>query len=153
MIRHTILVTGGAGFIGANFVRHAVASDRRVVVLDALTYAGNRANLADLASHQNHIFVEGSIADRAFVARLLAEYRPGAIVNFAAETHVDRSIDGPGAFVRTNVDGVFELLEATRAYLSGPAGAIGGFRFVRSEERRVGKECVSTCRSRWSPYH
>ena len=131
MIRHTILVTGGAGFIGANFARHAVASERRVVVLDALTYAGNRANLADLASHPNHVFVEGSIADRALVGRLLAEYRPGAIVNFAAETHVDRSIDGPGAFVRTNVDGVFELLEAVRAHLSGPAGAIGGFRFVQ----------------------
>src|SRR3546814_3337571 len=85
MIRHTILVTGGAGFIGANFVRHAVASDRRVVVLDALTYAGNRANLADLASHPNHVFVEGSIADRALVARLLAEYRPGAIVNRSEE--------------------------------------------------------------------
>jgi dTDP-glucose 4,6-dehydratase len=107
----TILVTGGAGFIGSNFARLAVRLGHRVVTLDKLTYAGNVENLASLAAPQ-HVFVHGDIADRALTARLLAEHRPRWVVNFAAESHVDRSIDSPGEFVRTNVLGTFELLQA-----------------------------------------
>ncbi len=112
-----ILVTGGAGFIGANFVLDwTAATGEPVVNLDKLTYAGNLGNLASLAGDARHGFVHGDIADRAAVQRLLAEHRPRAIVHFAAESHVDRSIHGPGAFVQTNVVGTFELLEAARGY-------------------------------------
>jgi dTDP-glucose 4,6-dehydratase len=112
-----ILVTGGAGFIGANFVLGWIAATGEPVVnLDKLTYAGNLGNLASLAGDARHGFVHGAIADRAAVHRLLAEHRPRAIVHFAAESHVDRSIHGPGAFVQTNVVGTFELLEAARGY-------------------------------------
>jgi dTDP-glucose 4,6-dehydratase len=112
-----ILVTGGAGFIGANFVLDWIAATGEPVVnLDKLTYAGNLGNLASLAGDARHVFVHGDIADRAAVQRLLAEHRPRAIVHFAAESHVDRSIHGPGAFVQTNVVGTFELLEAARGY-------------------------------------
>lgn len=124
----TLLVTGGAGFIGSEFVRRAVAAGARVVTLDALTYAGDRATLADVEDSAAHRFVHGSINDRALVAGLLAEHTPQAIVNFAAESHVDRSIDGPGAFIETNINGVFELLEATRAYCDD--GAPADFRFL-----------------------
>ena len=128
----TILVTGGAGFIGSNFVLGWLAqSDETVVNLDALTYAGNLQTLAPLAKDPRHVFVHGDICDRALVDRLLAEHRPRAIVHFAAESHVDRSIHGPGAFIRTNVEGTFTLLEAARAYwgtLDGDAKA--GFRFL-----------------------
>jgi len=127
----TILVTGGAGFIGSNFVLDWLAeSDEPVVNLDALTYAGNLRNLAALDGDARHVFVRGDICERALVDRLLTEHRPRAIVHFAAESHVDRSIHGPGAFMRTNVDGTFTLLEAARAYwgtLDGDAKA--GFRF------------------------
>src|SRR5690606_52207 len=109
----TWLVTGGAGFIGGNFVLGAVASGVRVVNLDALTYAGNLDTLASLRDNPDHVFVEGDIGDRELVGRLLAGHRPDAVVNFAAESHVDRSIDGPGAFVQTNVVGTLALLEAT----------------------------------------
>ncbi len=127
----TWLVTGGAGFIGGNFVLEAVASGVRVVNLDALTYAGNRDTLASLDGDPRHAFVHGDIGDRALVARLLAEHRPQAVVNFAAESHVDRSIDGPAAFVQTNVVGTLALLEAARDYwksLEGPER--DGFRFL-----------------------
>ena len=107
----TLLVTGGAGFIGGNFVRDAIADGHRVVNLDALTYAGNLDTLSDLARPENHVFVHGDIGDAACVSRLLAEHRPDAVVNFAAESHVDRSIDGPAAFVQTNVVGTLSLLE------------------------------------------
>jgi dTDP-glucose 4,6-dehydratase len=114
----TIVVTGGAGFIGSNFVRHALArTDAAVVVLDKLTYAGNLQSLADVATHPRYAFVRGDIADREAVRALLRARRPSAIVNFAAETHVDRSIDDPAAFVRTNLGGTFELLEASRQLL------------------------------------
>jgi len=114
-----ILVTGGAGFIGSNFVLDWLASiDEPVVNLDALTYAGNLQNLESLQGDRRHHFVQGDIGDRALVDRLLAEHRPRAIVNFAAESHVDRSIHGPGEFIRTNVLGTFALLEATRGYWS-----------------------------------
>jgi dTDP-glucose 4,6-dehydratase len=112
-----ILVTGGAGFIGSNFVLDWLAeSDEPVVNLDALTYAGNLCNLESLAEDPRHIFVHGDIGDRALVDRLLSQHRPRAIVHFAAESHVDRSIHGPGEFVRTNVQGTFLLLEAARAF-------------------------------------
>ena len=113
----TILVTGGAGFIGSNFVLDWLAAQSEAVVnLDALTYAGNLQNLASLQGNPLHIFVQGDICDRALLDRLFAEHRPRAVLHFAAESHVDRSIHGPGAFMKTNVDGTFTLLEATRAY-------------------------------------
>ena len=119
-----ILVTGGAGFIGSNFVLDwLAATDEPVVNLDKLTYAGNLANLASLADDPRHRFVRGDIADRELVPRLLAEHRPRALVHFAAESHVDRSIHGPEDFVSTNVVGTFRLLEAARGHWSalGPA--------------------------------
>ncbi len=114
---HTILVTGGAGFIGCNFVRLWLREQQaRVVNLDKLTYAGNLDSLASLSDDPRHVFIEGDIVDEAQLARLLEEYRPQYVVNFAAESHVDRSIDGPADFVETNVVGLFRLLEATRDY-------------------------------------
>lgn len=113
-----ILVTGGAGFIGSNFVLDWLAqSDELVVNLDALTYAGNLDSLAGLSDDSRHCFIHGDICDQPLVARLLTEYHPRAIVHFAAESHVDRSIHGPAAFMRTNIDGTFCLLEAARNYL------------------------------------
>ena len=115
-----ILVTGGAGFIGANFVLDWLAgSDEPVINLDKLTYAGNLGNLAALEGDARHIFVQGDIGDRALVDRLLAQHRPRAIVNFAAESHVDRSIHGAEDFIETNIVGTFRLLEAARAYFNG----------------------------------
>lgn len=115
-----ILVTGGAGFIGANFVLDWLAqSDEPVLNLDKLTYAGNLENLASLQGDRRHIFVQGDIADGTLVARLLAEHRPRAVINFAAESHVDRSIHGPEDFIQTNIVGTFRLLEAVRAYWGG----------------------------------
>jgi dTDP-glucose 4,6-dehydratase len=127
-----ILVTGGAGFIGSNFVLDWLAqSDEAVVNLDALTYAGNRENLVSLQGDARHVFVQGDICDRALVDRLLAEHRPRAIVHFAAESHVDRSIHGPGAFMRTNVEGTFTLLEAARGYWGALSAAEkDAFRFL-----------------------
>jgi len=126
-----ILVTGGAGFIGSNFVLDWLAqSDEPVLNLDALTYAGNMENFASLAGDARHVFVHGDICDRALLDRLLAEHRPRAVLHFAAESHVDRSIHGPGAFVRTNVEGTFTLLEAVRAHWMQLAEAEkGAFRF------------------------
>lgn len=115
----TILVTGGAGFIGSNFVLDwLAASDEPVVTLDALTYAGNRGNLAPLERDQRHSFVHGSIGDAPLVAGLLRTHRVRAVVNFAAESHVDRSISGPAPFFETNVMGTLALLEAIKAYLA-----------------------------------
>jgi len=128
----TILVTGGAGFIGSNFVLDWLANgDEPVVNLDKLTYAGNLANLASIANDGRHRFVRGDITDRAFLDKLVAEHRPRAVVHFAAESHVDRSIHGPAAFVQTNMVGTFELLEASRAYWQGLEGAArAAFRFL-----------------------
>ena len=127
----TVLVTGGAGFIGGNFVLAAVADGLRVVNLDKLTYAGNLDTLRSLERNALHAFVQGDIGDRALMARLLAEHRPDAIVNFAAESHVDRSIDGPAAFVETNVVGTLNLLECARDYWKSLQGAVrDGFRFL-----------------------
>ncbi len=111
----SLLITGGAGFIGSNFVRHSLAEmPDGVVVLDKLTYAGSRENLRDVEDDPRFTFVEGDIADRATVEAVLGEHRPRAILNFAAESHVDRSIDDPSAFVQTNVVGTFVLLEGAR---------------------------------------
>ncbi|HET7331043.1 dTDP-glucose 4,6-dehydratase [Dyella sp.] len=127
----TLLVTGGAGFIGANFVLQAVADGLRVVNLDKLTYAGNLDTLASLDGNDKHVFVQGDIGDRALVANLLQQHKPHAIVNFAAESHVDRSIDGPAAFVDTNVVGTLGLLETARDYWRSLAGADkDAFRFL-----------------------
>lgn len=127
-----ILVTGGAGFIGSNFVLDWLAqSDEPVVNVDKLTYAGNLNNLASLNQDPRHIFVQGDIGDQAHMARLLAEHRPRAILHFAAESHVDRSISGPAAFIETNVNGTFALLEAARAYWSAlDAADKAAFRFL-----------------------
>ncbi len=107
---NSLLVTGGAGFIGANFVLQAVADGLTIVNLDKLTYAGNLDTLSSLQGNAGHVFVQGDIGDRELVARLLEEHSPDAIVNFAAESHVDRSIDGPAEFVQTNVVGTLGLL-------------------------------------------
>ena len=127
-----ILVTGGAGFIGANFTLDWLeATGEPVVNLDKLTYSGNLGNLAPIRGDARHTFVRGDIGDRAFVADLLARHRPRAVVNFAAETHVDRSIHGPDAFVKTNVLGTFELLEAVRAHWTAlPHAEREAFRFL-----------------------
>jgi dTDP-glucose 4,6-dehydratase len=131
----TIVVTGGAGFIGSNFVRHALArTEASVVVLDKLTYAGNLESLADVASHPRYAFVRADIADREAVRALFRERRPSAVVNFAAETHVDRSIDDPAAFVRTNVTGTFELLEAARQLLRETPDSAFRFLHVSTDE-------------------
>lgn len=132
----TLLVTGGAGFIGSEFVAQAVQAGRRVVVLDALTYAGHRANLEWIASPHasggSWQLEEGNIADGARVSQLLAVHQPDALVNFAAESHVDNSISGPGAFIQTNINGVYQLLEAARAYWNGlDASRKSAFRFVQ----------------------
>jgi dTDP-glucose 4,6-dehydratase len=126
-----MLVTGGAGFIGSNFVLEAVRRGHRVVNLDALTYAGNMDNLASLAGNPAHEFVHGSILDGALVSDLLAKHKPDAIVHFAAESHVDRSIVGPQAFVDTNILGTFTLLEAALKHVRGLAETVrAGFRFL-----------------------
>jgi len=128
----TILVTGGAGFIGANFLLDWLsASDEPVVNLDALTYAGNLASLDSLRGDARHRFVHGDIRDRALVDRLLSEHRPRAILHFAAESHVDRSIHGPEAFVDTNVTGTLRLLEAAAGYWRALEGSEReAFRFL-----------------------
>ena len=128
----SILVTGGAGFIGSNFVLDWIAGEADSVVnLDKLTYAGNLQNLASIEGNPRHIFVRGDIGDAELVAKLLAEHRPRAIVNFAAESHVDRSIHGPAEFIETNIVGTFQLLEATRAYWNALSEAYKkAFRFL-----------------------
>ena len=140
----TLLVTGGAGFIGANFVLDwLAASDEPIINLDKLTYAGNPETLASLQGDARHQLVQGDIGDTALVSRLLAEHRPRAVVNFAAESHVDRSIHGPGDFIETNIVGTFRLLEAVRAYWSHlPAGAVSG---------RDGSSTTSLSRSETAP--
>jgi dTDP-glucose 4,6-dehydratase len=128
----TVLVTGGAGFIGSNFVLDWLAqSDETVINLDKLTYAGNRQNLAGLEGDPRHVFVRGDIGDVALLAQLLAEHRPRAVINLAAESHVDRSIHGPGEFIETNIVGTFHLLETLRAYQAGlPEPQRSGFRLL-----------------------
>jgi len=121
-MRDTILVTGGAGFIGSNFILQRIKEDAALIVnLDLLTYAGNPSNLASIAGNPRYEFVQGDVADRAAVQAILQKHQPQAIVHFAAESHVDRSIRGPEDFIRTNIDGTFALLEETRASWTGLA--------------------------------
>ena len=133
-----ILITGGAGFIGSNFVLDWIAAEGTPVVnFDKLTYAGNPANLASLKSDSRYVFAQGDICDRTLVASLLQKHQPQAIVHFAAESHVDRSIHGPGEFVQTNVVGTFSLLEEARAYwgtLAEPAKSRFRFLHVSTDE-------------------
>jgi len=132
MQANPILVTGGAGFIGSNFVLQWLATEESSVVnLDKLTYAGNPANLSSIAPDPRYKFLQGDICDREMIAELLITHRPRAIVHFAAESHVDRSIHGPDDFIRSNVNGTFSLLEESRAYWSGLSGPEkDGFRFL-----------------------
>jgi dTDP-glucose 4,6-dehydratase len=131
----TLLVTGGAGFIGSNFVRYALETTvDRLVVVDKLTYAGNLASLAAVRAEPRFAFVEADIGDRAAMKDLFRRHQPDAVVNFAAETHVDRSIDDPGAFVRTNVVGTYELLEAARQSLAERRNDAFRFLHVSTDE-------------------
>ena len=128
----SVLITGGAGFIGANFVLDWVAnSDEKIVNLDKLTYAGNLESLASLKNNPQHVFVQGDIGDAALLPKLLVEHQPRAVLNFAAESHVDRSIHGPGEFIETNIVGTFRLLESVRGYWHGLSEAAQSkFRFL-----------------------
>ena len=151
----TWLVTGGAGFIGGNFVLDSLAGDSvRIVNLDALTYAGNLDTLAPVHADPAHRFVHGDIGDRALVAALLREHRPEAVINFAAESHVDRSIDGPAAFVQTNVVGTLALLESVRDYWRElPDGPRADFRFLHvSTDEVFGSLGASGAFTEDSPY-
>ena len=156
----TWLVTGGAGFIGGNFVLDAVRAGVKVVNLDALTYAGNLDTLAAIAHDPLHVFVQGDIGDAALVERLLREHQPDAVINFAAESHVDRSIDGPAAFVQTNVVGTLALLEKARDYWKSlDAPARDAFRFLHVSTDEVygtlgdtGKFTETTAYAPNSPY-
>jgi dTDP-glucose 4,6-dehydratase len=131
-MNNTILVTGGAGFIGSNFVLEWMAkTDASLVNLDILTYAGNRRNLQSIENHPRHVFVKGNICDEALVASLLKDHKPRAILHFAAESHVDRSIAGPAAFMQTNITGTFALLQQARSYWESlPGDSKGAFRFL-----------------------
>ncbi|MDH5678873.1 MAG: dTDP-glucose 4,6-dehydratase [Nitrospinota bacterium] len=161
MSKHTLLVTGGAGFIGGNFVLDQVTGGKtRVVNLDLLTYAGNMATLAQVVDNPDHIFVHGDIRDRELVLSLMKKHDVSAIVNFAAESHVDRSIDAPVDFIQTNIVGTFELLEASRAYLEGlPPARREAFRFLHVSTDEIfgslgetGKFTESTPYAPNSPY-
>jgi dTDP-glucose 4,6-dehydratase len=160
-MRPTWLVTGGAGFIGGAFVRGAVGGGRaRIVNLDALTYAGNLDSLHDVRDHPDHLFVEGDISNTALVTSLLEKHRPEAILHFAAESHVDRSIDGPRLFAQTNVLGTVDLLIAARAYWERlPSPERDRFRFLHVSTDEVygslgaeGKFTESTAYDPHSPY-
>ena len=128
----TLLVTGAAGFIGANFVLDWLASSQEPIInLDKLTYAGNLETLSSLQGDARHVFVQGDIGDAELVSRLLAEHQPRAVLNFAAESHVDRSILGPVDFIETNIVGTFRLLESVRGYWSAlPESSKSAFRFL-----------------------
>lgn len=133
MTNQTLLVTGGAGFIGSNFVLRQMQKDNvQIINLDALTYAGNLDTLSSIQDHPGHVFVLGDIGDRNLIEYLLSRYEPDAIINFAAESHVDRSIDAPETFIQTNVLGTFQLLDASRKYWRGlPLERADKFRFLQ----------------------
>jgi dTDP-glucose 4,6-dehydratase len=150
-----LIVTGGAGFIGSNFVRLALQrTESRVVVVDKLTYAGSLLNLEEISRDPRFVFVKADIADGRAVAEIFRAHCPTWVVNFAAESHVDRSIDGPRAFLETNVDGTFELLEAARTYLAGAAAAVERrFRFLHvSTDEVYGSLGTSGQFSETTPY-
>jgi dTDP-glucose 4,6-dehydratase len=128
----TIFVTGGAGFIGSNFILEWVAkSDETIINLDKLTYAGNLENLVSVSQNPHYVFIEGDIGDTSKINTLLAQYKPRAILNFAAESHVDRSIHGPSDFINTNIVSTFNLLECVRTYWSNlPLMEQNNFRFL-----------------------
>jgi dTDP-glucose 4,6-dehydratase len=154
----TLLVTGGAGFIGGNYVLRTLGQGvaQRIVNLDVLTYAGNLDTLTDLSGDERHAFVHGDIADAALVAELLQRYRPSAIVNFAAESHVDRSIDGPAAFVQTNIVGTLNLLQCALDWWKGlPARDSERFRFLHVSTDEVygslGASGAFTEQTRYAP--
>jgi len=149
----SIIVTGGAGFIGSNFARYAVSSGYQVVNLDALTYAGNLANLSEVDSDPGHQFVNGSITDGRLVRELLASHQPDAVINLAAESHVDRSIDGPKDFIETNIVGVYTLLEAVRDFLDRSETAKReAFRFIHVSTDEVFGSIESGAATEASPY-
>ena len=157
----TILVTGGAGFIGSCFVRQCLAERTvRIINLDKLTYAGNLDSLQSVEKEPRYVFVRGDIAERETVDRVIAEYEPAAVVHFAAESHVDRSIDGPAEFVRTNVQGTFQLLDAARRYVAQlPSPRHDEFRFLHVSTDEVygslgptGRFTESTAYDPSSPY-
>ena len=159
MSKGPILVTGGAGFIGSNFARHAISSGYQVITLDALTYAGNLANLEEIDAHPNHKFIEGSITDGHLIRQLIDIHQPAAILNFAAESHVDRSIDGPGDFIKSNIIGVYTLLEAARDFLNrSDVSKRSSFRFLQISTDEVygpiksGAAKESNLRNPSSPY-
>jgi len=131
MSQSSLIITGGAGFIGSSLVRRALQSGLRVVVVDKLTYAGNLASLAEVAPHPGFTFVQADICDAAALRRIFAEHQPGGVLHLAAESHVDRSIDAPGAFIETNVTGTYQLLQATLGHWRGLSdSARRAFRFV-----------------------
>ena len=149
----SILITGGAGFIGSNFARHAISNGYQVITLDALTYAGNRANLSEIDANPNHHFVEGSIANGRLIRELLETHRPSGILNFAAESHVDRSIDGPEDFIESNIVGVYTLLEAARAFLDrNDDTRRDAFRFLHVSTDEVFGSIERGAASEASPY-
>lgn len=152
----TLLITGGAGFIGSNFVRHLLTLNYKVVNLDKLTYAGNLDSLASVIDNPNHVFVKGDICNRSLVIDLLKKYQPDGIVNLAAESHVDRSIDRPDDFIQTNIFGTFQLLEAARTYwydLSGLKKQEFRFLHVSTDEvyGSLGPTGCFTEESRYAP--
>jgi len=152
-----IVLTGGAGFIGSNLVHYLLEMDDITVInLDKLTYAGNLESLQDIMDDERHIFVQGDIGDRELVKTLLSKYQPSAVMHLAAESHVDRSIDGPGEFIQTNVVGTFELLEAVRGYWNHlDEKGKHNFRFVHISTDEVygslGAEGLFTEESRYQP--
>jgi dTDP-glucose 4,6-dehydratase len=152
----TILVTGGAGFIGSNFVLDWVAHNSEPIInVDALTYAGNMENLAEVLDSPHHVFAHASVNDRDAIERLLKEHSPRAIVHFAAESHVDRSILGPGEFIRTNIEGTFALLEAARSYwnrLEGTKKEVFRFLQVSTDEVYGSLDPLSPAFTESSPY-
>jgi dTDP-glucose 4,6-dehydratase len=153
----TLLITGGAGFIGSNLVHYILENTSyQIINLDKLTYAGNLNSLSDILHHPRHIFIKGSIQDRALVRQLLDQYRPDGVVHLAAESHVDRSIEGPGEFIQTNIVGTFELLECVRQFWSQQDTAWkNAFRFVQISTDEVygslGSEGYFTEETKYAP--